>query len=171
MSNNDLKVLPKFGIGVLERIDITKNPLLKLSDDEIVMLMDINRLNNSFVVMCDQFDMPDNIKGFTMTSSSSSSELDLSDIFDNTDNINDDTTNIRQNQQNQLIQINHTNPYQINTNPYQINTNPYETNMKHFDILELLNRNRHMQQINQQPNQQPIIIRGKQIYKRRTYEM
>ena len=47
-----------------------------------------------------------------------------------------------------------------------------KTNMKHFDILELLNRNRRMQQINQQPIiNQPIIIRGKQIYKRRTYEL
>ena len=158
LSNNDFKILPKFGTGMLERIDITKNPLINLSDDDMQMLFDINRLNNSLIVICDQFDMPDNIKNFNM--SSSSSELDLSDIFDNTDNINDGTTNIKQNQQNQLIQINH-------TNPYQINTNPYETNMKHFDILELLNRNRSIQQI----NQQPIIIRGKQIYKRRTYEM
>lgn len=162
LSNNDLKVLPKFGTTILERIDITKNPLLKLCDDEIVMLMDINRLNNSLIVMCDQFDMPNNEKVFNMTSSSSSSEFDLSDIYANTD---DDATNIKQNQQNQQHQQNqqnHTNPY-----PY-----PYETNMKHFDILELLNRNRRMQQINQKPIiNQPIIIRGKQIYKRRTYEM
>jgi hypothetical protein len=138
LSNNDLKVLPKFGTSVLERIDITKNPLLKLSDDEMQMLIDINKINKSIIAMYDQFDFPNK---FDSSSSSSSSELDLSDIFDD-----DDT----------------------------------QTNMKHFDILELLNRNRHRQlglphtspnTFNIVTNQISSIIRGKQIYKRRIYEL
>ena len=137
LSNNDLKVLPKFGTSVLERLDITRNPLLKLSEDEIFMLMEINKLNNTLVVICDDFDMPHNIKDLHLSSSpsSSSSELDFSDIYDNID----------------------------------IKPTKETSSMKHFDIIELLNRNRNKQ--NNQQNNQQIIIRGKQIYKRRIYEM
>lgn len=142
LSNNDLKVLPKFGTSVLERLDITKNPLLKVSDDEIVMLLDINRLNNSFIVICDQFDIPDDVKGNNM-SSSSSSELDLSDIYANTDD-----NDIKQ-----------------------------EPVMRHFDIIELLNRNRNRHKYQEDVtyihsmNQQIHIIRGNEIHKRRIYEL
>jgi hypothetical protein len=128
LSNNDLKILPKFGTKLLKSIDITKNPLLKLSDDEIQMLMTINKLNNSLIVISDHFDMPnnDNDNDNDILLSSSSSEIDLSEIFNNTDE---------------------------------------KIPVKQFDIIELLNRNKN-QQINQQ-----IIIRGKQIYKRRLYEL
>jgi len=143
LSNNDFKVLPKFGTSVLERLDITRNPLLNLSNDEISMLMEINKLNKSLVVMCDQFDMPHNALNFKLSESSSSSEIDFSDIFDN-----------------------------------DIKPVDESSNMRHFDIIELLNRNRHMHaqqesfnQPFQQINNQQTIIRGKQIYKRRTYEL
>lgn len=144
LSNNDLKVLPKFGTGVLERLDITRNPLLKLSEDEIFMLMEINKLNKTLVVICDDFDMPHNIKDLHL--SSSSSELDFSDIYDNIDiNPTKETPSIKPTKD--------------------------TPSMKHFDIIELLNRNRNRNiQYNPNMNQQ-MIIRGKQIYKRRIYEM
>jgi hypothetical protein len=144
LSKNDLKILPKFGTGLLERFDITDNPLLNLSDDDIFMLMEINKLNKSLVVLCDQIDLSHHMKDLNF--SPPSSEHDSSDIiFHNSDDNDIKTTNETQ-------------------------------NMKYFDIIELLNRNKHNYNYNynynpQSFNNQQMIILGKQIYKRRTYEM
>jgi len=148
ISNNDLKILPKFGTGILERIDITKNPLLKLSDNEIQMLLDINIINKSLIVICDQFDMPYDKEIPILSSLSSSSSFDIFDNDDDNDDIND---------------INIEN---------QING---ETSMIHFDILELLNRNKHKQE-RSSPKSSKLhkslsIDREIIIHKRRTYEL
>ena len=122
LSDNNLKVLPKFGNKVLERIDITKNPLLKISDDEIIMLEDINKQNKSLTAIFDQFDV-DNVL-FDSSSSEFSSESELGfNLYDN-----------------------------------------YREPVHNLNILDFLSQIRTNQK-------SPTLIRGKEITKRRSYEM
>jgi hypothetical protein len=156
LSVNEIKRLPKFGYGILEYIDITKNPIV-LTDEEIKTIIELNKLNDSPVIICDQIDIPQNIphnininrsRKSSSTILSSSSELSEIDFIHSSSD-EEDTSKTNKDRQ--------------------------------LDILELLTRNKHLPHNNQSTTQltsqstsqstQIAIIRSKEIYKRRTYEM
>jgi len=164
IADNDFKLLPYFDGDKIERLDITKNPLLKLDPHQIKVLLDLEKTTN---IIYDQFEVEQResyVFADSDSDKSTESELDMTGLFDS-DSVDDD------------IQSSKTIVPSETRNRVVVSDTLHE-----MDILEMLQRQRIKNGFNftqysrsnlNQPNinQDKVLIKGKPIHHRRIYEM